>query len=92
MVRTCKRVTSNEPRSLVEFLLLHGPMQRYIYRTIYIPQSLMCHVLDTLSFFLVDGLANCYKKSANEEDLIICLTPWVVLQAACVEAHRPQFL
>ena len=92
MVRTCKGVTSNEPRSLVEFLLLHGPMQRYIYRTIYIPQSLMCHVLDTLSFFLVDGLANCYKKSANEEDLIICLTPWVVLQAACVEAHRLQFL
>ena len=92
MVRTCKRVTSNEPRSLVEFLLLHGPIQRYIYRTIYIPQSVMCHVLDTLFFFLVDGLENCYKKSANEEDLIICLTPWVVLQAACAEAHRPQSL
>ena len=92
MDRTSKIVTSNEPRSLVEFLLLHGPMQRYIYRTICIPQSVMCHVLDTLSFFLVDGLANCYKKSANEENLIICLTPWAVLQAACVEAHRPQFL
>ena len=92
MARTCKRVTSNEPRSPVEFLLLHGPMQRYIYRTIYIPQSVMCHVLDTLSLFLVDGLANCHKKSANEEYLIICLTPWVVLQAACVKPHRPQFL
>ena len=61
--------------------------EQYTFHT-----SLMCHVLDTLSFFLVDGLANCYKKSANEEDLIICLTPWVVLQAACVEAHRLQFL
>ena len=42
--------------------------------------------------FLVDGLENGYKKSTNEKDLIICLTPWVVLQAACVEAHRPQFI
>ena len=55
-------------------------------------QSVMCHILDTLSFFLVDGLANSYKKSTNEKDLIICLTSWVVLQALCVEAHRPHFL
>ena len=52
----------------------------------------MCHILDTLSFFFVDGLANCYKKSTNEEDLIIFLTPWVVLQATYVQAHRPHFL
>ena len=67
-------------------------MQRYIYRTICIPQSVMCQVPDTLPFYLIDGLANCYKTSTNEKDLIICLTPWVELQAACVEAYRPQFL
>ena len=39
----------------------------YIYRTMCIPQSVMCHLLDTLSFLLMDGLAN-YKKSMNAEN------------------------
>ena len=45
-------------------------MQRYIYRTICIPQSVMCYVFDTLSLFVMDGLGD-YKMPMNEEDLFI---------------------
>ena len=84
MVRS-KRVTSNEPRLLVDLLLLRGPMQRYIYRKICIPRT-------RYIILLSGGLFANYKKPMNDEDVIMEDLLCVVLEAACVELYRPQFL